>query len=58
MTGFGDFDDDDAFDAGGRVDPEQVGIKLRRLYAELGDGEHDGVGRRLVAWLIRQGAIR
>jgi len=58
VSTFGDFDDADAFDASGVVDPQQVASKLRRLYAELGDGEHDAVGRRLVAWLIRQGAVR
>lgn len=58
MSDFGDFDTDDAYDAAGGLDPEQLAVKLRALYRELGDDEHDAVGRRLAAWMIRQGAIR
>lgn len=63
VSGFGDFDPDDAFDASGVVDPDQVALKLARLYDELGEDEHGelnhaAVARRLVAWLIRQGGVR
>lgn len=58
MSDFGDFENDDAFDASGIVDPEQVAIKLDKLYAANGQHEHGTVARLLIAWLIRQGGLR
>ena len=68
MSGFGDFDDDDAYDTA-PADPEQVARKLQRLRLDLGlerddwddlTEEHRVAATLavaiLLAWLKRQGA--
>lgn len=68
MSGFGDFDDDDAFDHE-PADPAQMAIKLHRLRRDEGfeivdwDGLDEWergalvqIAVRLLAWLRRQGA--
>jgi len=56
MSDFGDYVDDDAFDIE-PPDPEQVGIKLRKLRERLADDD-TAIGFALLAWLRRQGALR
>ncbi len=56
MSDFGDFDSDDALDTE-PPDPEQVGIKLRKLRERLADDDA-AIGEALIAWLRRQGALR
>lgn len=70
MSTFGDFDSKDALDTE-PPDPLQVAIKLHKLrvnhglemhsWEDLSDADHERattLAAALIAWLLRQGALR